>query len=109
MPYSQYVQEELILRDLLARDRTILANERTLMGYTRTALMFLVAGVTFFKLYPDSASARVIFWIFLPLAGVIQGIGIVSFVRMRRILMRIGAAAKKAEDAALRDAGGPPQ
>lgn len=50
LPYSQFRVEELILRDLLARDRTVLANERTLLSYSRTGLMFIVSGATLFKL-----------------------------------------------------------
>lgn len=37
--------EELILRDLLAIERTKLANERTLFSYIRTSLYLLTAGI----------------------------------------------------------------
>jgi putative membrane protein len=36
--------EDLILRDLLAIDRTILANERTVLSYLRTMLALVAAG-----------------------------------------------------------------
>ncbi|MGY6560354.1 MAG: YidH family protein [Nitritalea sp.] len=37
-------EEELIVRDYLARQRTTMANDRTLLSYIRTALYFLVSG-----------------------------------------------------------------
>ncbi len=39
-------QENLILRDHLAIDRTLLANERTLLAYLRSGVALLVAGLT---------------------------------------------------------------
>ncbi len=45
-PYSQFKPEELILRDLLAVERTVLANERTFLAYVRTALAFAAGGVS---------------------------------------------------------------
>ena len=46
-PYERFTNEELILRDELAIDRTILANERTLLAYGRTGLALIIGGVTF--------------------------------------------------------------
>lgn len=37
-------ENELIVRDYLARQRTTLANDRTLLSYIRTSLYFLVSG-----------------------------------------------------------------
>ena len=48
-PYSKFKQEEMILRDWLAVDRTILANERTFLAYIRTSLTLLVVGVSLIK------------------------------------------------------------
>lgn len=45
-PYARFRQEEMILRDYLAADRTSLANERTLMSYVRTALAFFIGGAS---------------------------------------------------------------
>jgi putative membrane protein len=50
-PYERFSQEEIILRDQLAMDRTILANERTLLAYIRTALAFLIVGGSFLKFF----------------------------------------------------------
>lgn len=45
-PYSRFQNENLILRDELAVDRTILANERTLLAYLRSAVSLVIAGVS---------------------------------------------------------------
>jgi putative membrane protein len=42
--YDRFKQEELIVRDYLAADRTALANERTFLTYVRTALVLAAAG-----------------------------------------------------------------
>ncbi len=42
-------QNELIIRDYLARQRTTLANERTLLSFIRTSLYFLVSGTALFE------------------------------------------------------------
>jgi putative membrane protein len=43
-PYARFKQEELIVRDYLAADRTALACERTFLAYIRTALAIAAAG-----------------------------------------------------------------
>lgn len=43
-------EEGLILRDILALERTRLANERTLLTYARTSLYLVVGGVALIKL-----------------------------------------------------------
>lgn len=43
-------EKKLITRDWLAIERTKLANERTFLAYFRTAIVFLVSGITIFKL-----------------------------------------------------------
>lgn len=50
-PYASFRNEDLILRDHLAIDRTVLANERTLLAYVRTALAFLVVGGSLLKFF----------------------------------------------------------
>ena len=71
-PYAELYQEELILRDYLATDRTILANERTFLAYMRTMLALIVAGITFVKAFEDPI-VHVVGWIFIPL-------GILTFI-----------------------------
>ncbi|HBC86942.1 MAG TPA: DUF202 domain-containing protein [Lentisphaeria bacterium] len=46
-PYERFQNEDLILRDELAVDRTLLANERTLMAYLRSGVALILAGATF--------------------------------------------------------------
>jgi putative membrane protein len=43
------LENELIIRDYLARQRTTLANQRTLLSYIRTTLYFLVSGIALFE------------------------------------------------------------
>ncbi|MBF0209128.1 MAG: DUF202 domain-containing protein, partial [Oligoflexia bacterium] len=45
-PYSNFIGDQLILRDWLAIDRTILANKRTLLAYIRTSMAFFISGIT---------------------------------------------------------------
>ena len=42
--YAEY-KDEMILRDVLAIDRTILANERTFLSYIRAFLNFIIGGI----------------------------------------------------------------
>jgi putative membrane protein len=57
--------EEIILRDFLALQRTKLANERTLFAYIRTSLYLILAGMTLIQLRE---------------LGSIQWIGILSII-----------------------------
>lgn len=45
-PYFKFENDELILRDELAIDRTLLANERTLLAYLRSAVALVIAGTS---------------------------------------------------------------
>lgn len=67
IPYSQVPKDKLILRDLLAAERTVLANERTYLAYIRTSLAGFVAGVSLIKFF-ESVVLEVVGWIFIPLA-----------------------------------------
>ncbi len=42
--------QEVILRDYLAIERTRLANERTLLSYIRSSLYLLLGGIAYFQL-----------------------------------------------------------
>ncbi|MFZ2653967.1 MAG: DUF202 domain-containing protein [Victivallales bacterium] len=53
-PYERFQNEELILRDELAVDRTLLANERTIMAYMRSGVALMLAGATFIHFSNDS-------------------------------------------------------
>jgi putative membrane protein len=84
MALEPLTQEELILRDHLAIDRTRLANERTLLAYVRTSLMLLVAGATAVKLVDINTSILITGWVFLALGVIIGIVGIWRFLAMRR-------------------------
>jgi putative membrane protein len=53
-PYARFVQEDLILRDELAIDRTLLANERTLLAYLRSGVALLIAGASILHFSQES-------------------------------------------------------
>ncbi|MCH7396866.1 DUF202 domain-containing protein [Belliella sp. DSM 107340] len=44
MEKENLTDDQMIVRDYLARQRTTLANDRTLLSYIRTSLYFLVSG-----------------------------------------------------------------
>ena len=55
-------EENLILRDCLALERTNQANERTFLAYARTAVMALFTGISLFKLFPESMAMYIFGW-----------------------------------------------
>jgi len=83
--YSRFGNEELILRDELAIDRTLLANERTLLAYLRSCVALLIAGVSIIHFVGEG-------WFFcfgivcLPL-GIFAGLlGTWRYARMQRAI-----------------------
>lgn len=66
---------DLILRDLLAIDRTILANERTILAYLRTMLALLAAGGSLIH-FVEATWALVAGIVLLIAAPLLFGIGI---------------------------------
>jgi putative membrane protein len=70
------LEQQLILRDVLAIERTKLANERTLLAWLRTALMLLVSGVTLIKLFEGVAAMEIIGAVLIPAAFLVAGIGL---------------------------------
>jgi putative membrane protein len=72
MTYEKFEEEELILRDLLATDRTILANERTFLAYVRTGFAISAGGITILKVF-KSLSSYILGWALI-------GIGIFTFI-----------------------------
>jgi putative membrane protein len=78
--------ENLILRDSLALDRTRLANERTLLAYIRTAFMLLVAGATALKLFAEAPAVVITAWLFIAMGAIVAGFGAFRFNTMRRTI-----------------------
>lgn len=83
-----FKKDNLILRDLLATDRTALANERTLLAYIRTALSLIVAGSSFVK-FSGMLLIEVIGYILIPLGIIIGILGLYRFVQTKKDLKKI--------------------
>ena len=84
--YNQYLrfkQTDLILRDVLAVDRTILANERTFLAYMRTALSLFVTGVSFTK-FLGNFPYKILGWLFVALGFFTFIIGIRRYCKIYR-------------------------
>jgi putative membrane protein len=75
--------DTLILRDVLAIDRTRLANERTLLAWLRTGLMLLVSGVTLIKLFEGQPLAEVTGYVLMPLGAVAAVFGLYRYLRVK--------------------------
>jgi putative membrane protein len=83
-----FKKDSLILRDLLAADRTILANERTLLAYIRTSLNLIVAGSSFIKFF-DQIIIHTMGYLFIPF-GICIGIwGLFRFFKISNSLKNI--------------------
>jgi len=84
MPYGKFKDNQLILRDELAVDRTLLANERTLLAYLRSGLSMIIAGITIVHF----AKYLSWFWIvgisLIPIGLIAMLIGIVRFRKMSK-------------------------
>lgn len=83
MAYDNLNNEQLILRDYLAAERTHLANERTLLAYERSAFIVLVTAMTIFKFFDNDAVMRIIAIILVPSAVLISVFGIYRFRKTR--------------------------
>jgi len=87
-PYARFDRESLILRDILAVDRTVMANTRTFLSYIRTALTLFIAGVTFIHFFEP----RILFligWFFVPVSGVVLLLGAIYFIKMKRSIKHV--------------------
>jgi len=90
-PYAHVRRDEMILRDHLARDRTVLANERTLLSYIRTAIAMLAAGGTLLTVFPGNLALRVLGFAAIGLGLVVAVIGVWRFCVIASHLHAIGA------------------
>ena len=82
-PLYSYPAEQLILRDMLAIDRTRLANERTLLAWVRTALMLIVSGITIIKLFEGLWLMELLGSVLIPVGFATAAIGIWRYFRIR--------------------------
>lgn len=80
--------EEIILRDYLAIERTRLANERTLLSYIRSSLYLLLGGIAFFQLknFPDFKYLALLALVF---SAIFFVIGIYRFTLLKKSLKKL--------------------
>lgn len=80
--------DEVILRDYLAIERTRLANERTLLSYIRSSLYLLLGGIAFFQLkdFPDFKYLAILSLVFSALFFII---GLYRFILLKKSLKRL--------------------
>lgn len=77
--------EEVILRDYLAIERTRLANERTLLSYIRSSLYLLLGGIAFFQL-KDIPNFKYLAIVSLVFSAIFFVIGIYRFTLLKKSL-----------------------
>jgi len=87
-PYERFSQDELILRDELALDRTLLANERTLLAYLRAAVALLLAGVSIIH-FSDTAWFLAVGVACVPGSLAAALLGLLRFKKMKARLARM--------------------
>ncbi|HSX08744.1 MAG TPA: DUF202 domain-containing protein [Candidatus Saccharimonadales bacterium] len=86
--YERFSNEELILRDHLAVDRTSLANEKTFLAYIRTSLTMLISAVTLIKLF-DSVITQAIGWIFIVVGIILSILGGIRYIKLRQNIKKV--------------------
>lgn len=74
--------ETLILRDVMAIDRTRLANERTLLAWLRTALMLIVSGVSLIKVFEGTTVLEILGFALIPIGLIAAAYGVLRFLHM---------------------------
>lgn len=94
--YSRFEEQDLILREELALDRTRLANERTLLAYLRTSLALVLAGVTFLHF------SNAIWFSIFGAACLVIGLFVVPIAvrRYRRMEAELSPLRRRIDDAA---------
>lgn len=89
-PYDKFADEDLILRDQLAIDRTVLANERTLLAYIRTGLALILTGAGCLKFFVHPLVHAAGYCLML-LGVVIAVLGSHRFIAMNRDIQTAGS------------------
>ena len=80
--------EEVILRDYLAIERTRLANERTLLSYIRSSLYLILGGIAFLQL-EGFANIKYLGILSLVLSVIFLFIGIYRFMLLKKSLKNL--------------------
>ncbi len=81
-------ESDLILRDVLAIERTKLASERTFLAYFRSSVFFLATGVSIIHI-DFFENVNNLGWFFVGLAPLIFLIGLVRVFQVKRALKRM--------------------
>jgi putative membrane protein len=80
-------EQDLIVRDYLARQRTYLANDRTLLSFIRTSLYFLVSGTALMEVNALE-HVKELAWVAFALSLATLILGIYSFFKVKRRLKK---------------------
>lgn len=81
------IENQLIVRDYLARQRTKLANDRTLLAYIRTSLYFLVSGTALIKV-EDLENIKGFGYISFLISILLVALGFFNYFRLRKKLIK---------------------
>lgn len=84
-PYKNH-NHQLILRDVLAIDRTRLANERTLLAWIRTSVMLLVSGISLLKLFEGVWVLEALGAFLIPVAIISAAVGLQRYFKVRSLI-----------------------
>lgn len=76
-------ENQLILRDKLATERTLLASRRTLLAYIRTAVSFFGCGIALVKIV-ENIGFITIGWIFMISSPAFLVAGIINYSETQR-------------------------
>ncbi len=87
-------EEDLILRDLLAVERTKLANERTFLAYFRSSIVFLATGVSVISIHLFE-KVDYLGWGFIVLAPMLFFIGLHRLISVRKKIKKTIYKAEK--------------
>jgi len=82
-----FSEEQIILRDYLALERTKLANERTLLAYSRTSLYMLLGGIAFLQLR-EFIRIRWIGYLAIALSIILALVGILRYIQISKRLSK---------------------
>jgi len=78
-------EEDLILRDLLAVERTRLANERTFLAYFRSSVFFLATGISILHIHLFE-KVDYLGWGFIVLSPIMLAIGLYRLITVRKAI-----------------------
>lgn len=93
-------KDSMMLRNLLALDRTILANERTVLAWVRTGLSIFIAGITFIK-YINDTLFHIAGYGFAIFGIAVLGVGALRYNRLRHKLEKLHTIEEKEFDKTL--------